>query len=169
MPGDSFRFDPAAFVLPTHAPLGVDQPFELRNQPQSAWSRFWWGQEAVRFLDDLFLADRDFREVLTSRATFVNGPLAQFYRFFAPATCCGPAQELDYTQPEPLVEPYQLPGALPPQDTDTWLRVGDRGPHAAGILTMPVFLAVRMPARCRRRTPTRGCASAIAARTPPAS
>ena len=27
-----------------------------------------------------------------------------------------------------------------PEDTATWLPVADRGPHAAGLLTLPVFL-----------------------------
>jgi len=33
-----------------------------------------------------------------------------------------------------------VPEALTPEDTATWLPVADRGPHASGILTMPVFL-----------------------------
>ena len=139
LPSTSSQNDPPAFVLPTHTPLGADLPFELGPQPISSWSRFWWGQEAVRFLDDVFLQDRDFREILTGRATLVNGPLAQFYRFIAPATCCGPGQELDYTSPEPLFDPSRIPPLLP-EDTATWVRVPDRGPHASGLLTMPVFL-----------------------------
>jgi hypothetical protein len=77
---------------------------------------------------------------LTSRATVVNGPLAQFYRALAGGTCCGPAQDLGYSQPEPLVEPGAIPTALVPQDTATWLPIADRGPHASGLLTMPIFL-----------------------------
>jgi hypothetical protein len=70
----------------------------------------------------------------------VNGPLAQFYRFFAGATCCGPGADAGYSQPEPLVDPGAIPDALVPEDTATWLPVADRGPHAAGVTTMPVFL-----------------------------
>ena len=70
----------------------------------------------------------------------VNGPLAQFYRFLASATCCGAAADLGYGEPAPLVEPAAIPEALAPVDTATWLPVADRGPHAAGILTMPIFL-----------------------------
>ena len=33
-----------------------------------------------------------------------------------------------------------MPTALVPEDTATWLPVADRGPHASGILTMPIFL-----------------------------
>jgi hypothetical protein len=140
LPSAGGQQDPPAFVLPTHTPLGADQPFELGPQPVSSWSRFWWGQEAVRFLDAVFLDDRDVREILTSPATLVNGPLAQFYRSVAPATCCGPGVDLDYTAAEPLVDPARLP-PLAPMDTATWLRVADRGPRASGILTMPIFLA----------------------------
>jgi uncharacterized protein DUF1585 len=71
----------------------------------------------------------------------VNGPLAQFYRFLASATCCGPAADLGYSDAVPLVEPGAIPDALVPVDTATWLPVADRGPNAAGLLTMPVFLA----------------------------
>jgi hypothetical protein len=139
IPAAGPQFDPPAFVIPTHTPLGANNPFELTPQPQSAWERFWWGQEAVHFLDDLFLNDRDFREILTSRATLVNGPLTQFYRDIAPSTCCGQGQELDYTDPAELLDPAALPAAMLPEDTATWMRI-DRGPRASGILTMPIFL-----------------------------
>ena len=139
VPAAGPQFDPPAFVIPTHTPLG-DDPFELTPQPAAAWERMWWSEEAQHFLDKLFVDDRDFREILTSRATFVNGPLAQFYRFFAGATCCGPSAELGFPQAQPLVEPSAIPTALVPEDTATWMTVADRGPHAAGILTMPIFL-----------------------------
>ena len=51
----------------------------------------------ARFLDAIFVDDRDVRELLTSRATEVNGPLAQFYRFIAGATCCGPGADVGYS------------------------------------------------------------------------
>jgi hypothetical protein len=140
LPGAGNANEPPAFVLPNHAPLGGDTPFESSAQPPAAWERFWWSEEAKHFLDRIFLDDRDFREVLTGRASVVNGPLAQFYRFFAGATCCGAAADLGYSDPSPLVDPGAIPDALVPEDTATWLPVADRGPHAAGILTMPIFL-----------------------------
>jgi hypothetical protein len=140
VPSPGTGFENQAFMLPTHTPLGEDAPFELTPQPAAAWDRLWWGEEAQHFLEDIFASDRDFREVLTSRATTVNGPLAQFYRFMASATCCGQGENLGFSQPEPLVEPGVVPDALVPQDTATWMPVADRGPHASGILTMPVFL-----------------------------
>ncbi|MEO7732526.1 MAG: DUF1585 domain-containing protein [Kofleriaceae bacterium] len=140
VPGAGFVNEPPAFVLPTHTPLGGDAPFESTPQPAAAWERLWWSEEAKHFLDKILLDDRDFRELLTSRATVVNGPLAQFYRFFAGATCCGASADLGYGDPTPLVEPAAIPEALVPEDTATWLAVADRGPYAAGILTMPIFL-----------------------------
>jgi hypothetical protein len=140
VPGAGAANEPPAFVLPTHTPLGGDAPFESTPQPAAAWERLWWSEEAKHFLDRIFLEDRDFREVLTGRATQVNGPLAQFYRWFAGATCCGGAADLGYSDPAPLVEPGAIPGALVPEDTATWLTVADRGPFAAGLLTMPIFL-----------------------------
>jgi len=129
-----------AFVIPARTPLGTALPFEANPSPPAAWVRMWWGEEAARFLDSLFSADRDFREVLTSHATTVNGPLAQFYRFLAGASCCGPGADAGYSEPDPLFDPAAVPQALTPEDTATWMPVADRGPHASGILTMPVFL-----------------------------
>lgn len=140
VPGSGPQFDPPAFVMPTHVPLGAGLPFEATPQAATTWQKYWWGLEAQHFLDKVFREDRDFRDVITSRATEVNGPLAQFYRFFASATCCGPGTDLGSTQPVPLVEPSAIPDALVPEDTATWLAVGDRGPQASGLLTMPVFL-----------------------------
>ena len=141
MPGAGSQNEPPAFVMPVHTPLGADQPFDATPQAPASWTRLWWGEEAQHFLDQIFDGDRDFREVLTARSTAVNGPLAQFYRSMAGATCCGAGTDVGFTQPEPLVEPGAIPEALIPEDTATWLPVADRGPHAAGILTMPIFLA----------------------------
>lgn len=141
MPGAGPQNDPPAFVMATHAPLGAGLPFDAQVQPASAWARMWWGEEARHLLERIFVDDRDFREVLTAPGTEVNGPLAQFYRFMAAATCCGPGADAGYTQPDPLLDPGQVPAALVPEDTATWLPIADRGPHASGILTMPIFLA----------------------------
>lgn len=140
LPNAGPQNEAAAFVMPQRTPLGTDQPFEANPQAPANWVRMWWGQEAEHFLDTIFIQDRDFREVLTSRATVVNGPLAQFYRYFAGASCCGPGADIGYSQPDPLFDPSTVPTALTPMDTASWLPVPDRGPHASGILTMPVFL-----------------------------
>lgn len=140
MPAASQGFDPTAFAMATSTPLGYDEPFDQAQRSQSYWSRQWWSEEAIHFMDDIFLGDRDFREVLTSKATMVNGPLAQFYTALAPATCCGNGTYFNYPQPEPLFDPKSLPAGLLPHDTGSWTRVEDRGPHASGILTMPIFL-----------------------------
>jgi hypothetical protein len=139
MPGDSFANDPRAFTLPSRLPLGWDLPVDSSPQAQSSWHRLWWAQEAQRFLEDLFLSDRDFREVLTGRHTFVNGPLVHFYKSVAGATCCGNGFYFGYSDAEPLARGSNMP-ELAPHDTAEWRRVDDRGPHAAGLLTMPIFL-----------------------------
>jgi hypothetical protein len=140
MPATSAGNDPVAFALPTNAPLGLDKPFDLAQRQQSWWSRTWWGEEATHFFDDIFLEDRDFREVLTSRATVVNGPLTQFYSSIAHSTCCGNGTYFGYAEPQPLFDPKNLPKDLLPHDTNVWMRVEDRGPYASGLLTMPIFL-----------------------------
>ena len=141
MPGNNSGNNPAAFTFPTRTPLGTDQPLDAATQSQDDWNLFWWSQETQRFIERVFLDNRDFRDVLTARDTYVNGPLANFYRNYAAASCCsGPAMNLGYVRPEPLTDPDNIPASLLPHDTETWSRVADRGPNAAGILTMPSFL-----------------------------
>ncbi len=104
------------------------------------WHKLWWSEEARRYLGYLFGGDRDFREILTGRYTVVNGPLVQFYRASEPANCCGRERGFDMLQEsEPLLDPKTLPD-LGPADVRTFRVVADRGPHAAGLLTMPAFL-----------------------------
>jgi hypothetical protein len=131
---------PAGFVQPWLVPLGVDLPFDRAARPAALWMRTWWSQEAIHFLDRIFGADRDVRELLTSPATTINGPLAQFYRFLAGATCCGDGAELGYREAEPLFDPAAVPAGLVPVDVSRWVTVDNRGPHAAGVMTMPIFL-----------------------------
>jgi len=79
----------------------------------------------------------------------VNGPLAQFYKWIAPSTCCGGSfatadfyggQVFNYVNPVSLFEPKAVPNDLLPHDTNKWVRIEDRGPLASGLLTMPIFL-----------------------------
>jgi hypothetical protein len=138
-PGVDMAFDPKGFKIPSQQPLGLDDPTDGTEQAVSAWWRTWWGEEASRFLSYIFAEDHDFREVLTGKYTLVNGPLTQFYASRAPATCCGQAVNFGYSEPDPLFDPKGLP-ALAPHAAADWQVVSDRGPHAAGILTMPIFL-----------------------------
>ena len=140
MPGDGPGFDPGAFTLPTRVPLGWDMAFDSVAQNQSAWSRMFWSQEAVHFLDMIVGEDHDFREVLTGHSDVINGPLAQFYREIAPASCCSNGVYLGYTQPQPLFDPKNIPTDLLAHDVTTWRKIDDRGALASGLLTMPVFL-----------------------------
>lgn len=141
LPSPGVGFETAALTFQGADPLGTDAPVDVANQPLSSWNRLWWGEEAARFLQRLFAEDRDFREVLTGRWSVVNGPLAQFYRAVAPATCCsGAALGFNLTRSEPLFDPAALPAGLPPHAANDWRVVADRGPRASGVLTMPVFL-----------------------------
>jgi len=138
MPAAGNNVEPVAFTLPSGSMLGIERPTSTEKTTQSAWDRLWWGQEAVRYLEWLARDDRDFREVLTGKSTLVNGPLVQFYKHQAPASCCGNGWYFGYDKPEGLVDSSKLP-ALAPTDAANW-KLTDRGPNASGILTMPVFL-----------------------------
>jgi hypothetical protein len=149
MPGADDANDPKAFALPSRVPLGVDMPLDSTPQSVSAWYRFWWSQEAVHFLQALFAQDRDFREILTGRFTVVNGPLVQFYRAGEPAGCCGREKSFGMTtESQPLFDAKNLPDLLP-SDVRTWKQVNDRGPLAAGVITMPAFLTKFASRRAR--------------------
>ena len=149
IPGDSLG-PGAAFFFPNHMPLGPGEP--LDDAPQSAlrWYPYWWSREAVRFLGYLFDQDHDFREILTGKESLVNGPLAQFYRTIQRGNCCGSEAAFGMLEEkEPLFDPANVPEDLEPSDVSTWKVVANRGPHAAGILTMPMFLEKYASARAR--------------------
>ncbi len=149
IPGDSNN-NGNAFYFPNHMPLGPGMPLDDARQSQQRWFPYWWSREVVRYLDDLFASDRDFREILTGKRTFVNGPLAQFYRSIQQSNCCGPETQFGMLQEtEPLFDPSNVPADLEPHDVSTWKLVEDRGVHAAGILTMPMFLEKYASARAR--------------------
>ena len=140
----------SAFFFPSHMPLGPGLPLDSAKQQAQRWFPYWWSREAVHFLDDLFASDRDFREILTGHQTFVNGPLAQFYRTIQRGNCCGPEVTFGMTEEsEPLFDPRNVPPDLAPQDLGNWEKVADRGPHAAGVLTLPMFLEKYASARAR--------------------
>lgn len=153
LPGDSNMKDPIGFALPARAPLGMDQPFEKGPQAYSQWHKAWWNEEAKQLFNHLIFEDRDFREVLSGRWTWVNGPLAQFYRATAPSAAGGPAKLFAVMgATEPLVNPAGVPADLSPHDFDVWRRVDDRGPRAAGIATTPAFLIKYASRRARAAT-----------------
>jgi hypothetical protein len=132
--------DPNIFTIPHEGPLGADEPFATGYGTALVWMRGWWTEEPRQFLQKIFQDDRDVRELVTGRGTMINGPLAQFYRFMSGSTCCGNGSEFGYATPDSLFDPSKVPTALRPEDADTWTWVPDRGPHAAGLMTMPVFL-----------------------------
>lgn len=139
VPGATSAADPQAFVMPTDMPLGRELPFESKTSTGAEWSRQAWAAEASAFIDDIVAKDLDFREILTSRATVVNGPATQFHRFFGGSGCCTDTNAFGYVAPKPLTDPASMPSLLP-HDMVDFVRVEDRGPLASGILTMPIFL-----------------------------
>lgn len=134
----------ATFLSSRNVLLGVDDPTDQQGFEYRTWQMLWMAQEPQVFLRNLFAEDRDFREVVTGRHTYVNGPLAQFYRFSARANWNDP----ELGQP-PLPAPEALPSDLLPHDVMTWKKVADRGPNAAGLLTMPLFLFKNSTRRAR--------------------
>jgi len=144
MPGASFGNDPNAMTIATLAPLGPEMPFEVARDQQSGWFRRMWHEEARRFFGTLFAEDHDFRDVLTAKYDWVNGPITQFYRGMVNADCCGDMVGIgggpQYVKPVNIFDPAKLP-AINPTEMDRWVKVEDRGPNAAGVLTLPIFLA----------------------------
>jgi hypothetical protein len=140
---------PGGFVTVADAPLGITQPFNKAARPAHLWMLGWLAEEPIHFMDRIFTEDRDVRELLTGRASVINGPLGLFYRTMANATCCGQGTDLGYVNAEPLFAPTAVPNALVPHDVNRWEVVADRGPHAAGLMTMPVFLRKYGSARQR--------------------
>jgi hypothetical protein len=131
-------------------PLGPGLPLDSQRQQAQRWFPYWWSREVVRFLGYLFEQDRDFREILTGKETLVNGPLAQFYRTVQRGNCCGPEAQFGMSEEtDPLFDPKSVPADLMPHDVANWTLVPDRGAHAAGILTMPMFLEKYASARAR--------------------
>ncbi len=139
LPGTSDSLDPVAFVLPSDAPLGRNIPFVTANTNTSEWHKQAWADEAGAFIADIVANDRDFRDILQSKATVVNGPGAQFHKFFSGAQCCTDTFGVGYNEPTYLTDPSKMPTLLP-HDMTKFVRVADRGPLASGILTMPAFL-----------------------------
>jgi len=136
---NNVQFAPAV-VAPELDVLGTDSPIDSVRQASGDWDRLWWSEEARQFLSYVFGQDRDFREILNAPYTFVNGPLIQYYQSEAPAGCCGAGVGLGYTAPDALFDPARLPKDLLPHDANKWELVSNRGAHASGILTMPIFL-----------------------------
>jgi hypothetical protein len=150
MPGADDGNDPRAFSLPPRSIVGLGALAAPQPQNVSAWHRTWWAEEAVHFLMGLFSQDHDLREMLTARSTFVNGPLAHFYRYAAQAGLGGREKTFGMTiESEPLFDPSKLPADLRPADASIFRFIPDRGPHASGILTMPIFLTKYASRRAR--------------------
>lgn len=125
----------------TRAPIGIENAFENRGVNPSDWMLLWFSQEASHFIDAVFQADRDVRDLVRARDTYVNGPLATFYRSEQGQNCCTTNHlKFSYSNPTQLFNPANVPATLLPHDVERWARVTDRGALASGLLTMPIFL-----------------------------
>ena len=76
-----------AFVSSRNTLLGVDDPTDAQTFEYRTWQSLWVAQEPQVFLYNLFLQDRDFRDVVSAKYTYVNGPLAQFYKLSSRSNC----------------------------------------------------------------------------------
>ncbi len=114
--------------------LGVDDPTDAQAFEYRTWQSLWVAEEPQVFFYNLFLEDRDFREVVSAKYTYVNGPLAQFYKLSSRSNWND--KDLGSTS---LPSPDAMPANLLPQDLMNWQKV-DAGSSSAGILTMPLFL-----------------------------
>jgi hypothetical protein len=129
-----------SFMLPPREPIGLENALNFGPNQVSHYQRWWWHQEILEILGHVLSEDRDIRELVTGKYTYMNGPLAQFYRWVEPSNCCGHERILGMmNETEPLVLPERTPPLLP-HETDVWTFVPDRGPRAAGILTTAAFL-----------------------------
>ena len=123
-----------AFVSSRNTLLGVDDPTDAQTFEYRTWQSLWVAQEPQIFLYNLFLQDRDFRDVVSAKYTYVNGPLAQFYKLSARSNWSD--KDLGAIS---LPSPEAMPANLTPHQLMTWQKV-DTGVSAAGLLTMPLFL-----------------------------
>ena len=160
LPNDADYYNSNAFDLASLDPLGFELPFDRTHQRSGDWLHLFLTEEVTHFLQMIFARDRDVRELLTARDSVVNGPLVQFYKHDAPAF--GPPAEVSFTRPAPmgdlidseydqLANPATLPDLLA-NDLNTWAPFPDRGPVAAGFLTMPAFLVKYGSRRGRAHT-----------------
>jgi hypothetical protein len=123
-----------AFVSSRNTLLGVDDPTDAQTFEYRTWQSLWVAQEPQIFLYNLFLQDRDFRDVVSAKYTYVNGPLAQFYKLSSRSNWSD--KDLGAIS---LPSPDAMPANLTPHQLMTWQKV-DTGVSAAGLLTMPLFL-----------------------------
>ncbi|MFO0673028.1 MAG: hypothetical protein U0235_26015 [Polyangiaceae bacterium] len=109
-------------VAPRAEPVGLAGAVATAAKHDVAVPRHrFWREEVTRPMSRVFSDDRDVRELVTGRYTYVNGPLSQFYRFVEPGNCCGHERTTSLGMREEtdlLVRPDRLP-LLPVNDADT--------------------------------------------------
>ena len=148
--------------MPARTPLGTTMPFEANPQRAGVVDPDVVGRrsEALprlavrrrsRLPRDPDVA-RDARSTVRSRSSIASSPAR---------AAAVPAPMPATRNPIRCSIRRRCPTALTPEDTATWLPVADRGPHASGILTMPVFLTKYGSRRARahvalQRVPVQG-------------
>ena len=142
MPGGSTGFDPPAFTIPRSHPIGVESPTEVGDEAQSSWSRLWWGEEAQRYIDSLLLVeDRRLSRDPHRQGHGHQRATRPFLPRASPLELLRQRLRLRLLPARSLVRSRQSArGFLGVHDTAKWVRVEDRGAHASGLLTMPIFL-----------------------------
>jgi hypothetical protein len=108
----------------------------------------WFSQEASHFIDAVFQADRDVRDLVRARDTYINGPLATFYRSEQGQNCCTTNYlKFGYANPTQLFSPSNVPPTLLPHDVERWARVTDltaaQANSEAGPRGMGDYIAAR--------------------------
>jgi hypothetical protein len=89
-------------------------------------------EQLLRLVDDYTDGTRPYSDLVTTKRSWINGPLTHYFRYLAPRQSLARVQNgyqpADGTLPD-----------LPFTATDTWVEITREDPHS-GILTLPAYL-----------------------------
>ena len=94
-------------------------------------------EEPLRLIQSVVSEGRSYLEVFRTRETFVNGPVAHYYRYNSGRNL-NQAQTTTQVAYDMRIPEENLAG-LAATDTASWRRI-ERGPEHAGVLTTPGYL-----------------------------
>ncbi len=89
-------------------------------------------EQVMRLVDDLSDGSHPYSELLTTKRSWVNGPIAHYFRYLAPRKQITSTVNAHVAADGPIPE-------LGYMDASTWVEVERQAPHA-GVLTLPAFL-----------------------------
>lgn len=89
-------------------------------------------EEPARIFQWVVQEGRSYLEAFTTDTTFVNGPVAHYYRHNTGTTAITLGGAVAY---DPAIDPAALP-ELPYDDVDTWVPVERQGAHAGAFTTL---------------------------------